>query len=962
MRGLAGLALAVIAAGALAAQEPRPQPREQAVPLPSLTDTVPTSELGELVIWSEADSVMQSLLARAGYTITRYQGDTVRFDADTRALRVEGNAAVGRGETVLVGDTLIYNDVARTVLAIGDTVVLRDPTQQDADIVAFGRMSYDLERQRARVINVTTAVEAGERWFLSSREGLFIGDRTGAGHTVSYGLDGSVTSCDLDEPHYHFRAREIKHVGRRWIIARPAILYIEDVPVAWLPFVFQDIRSGRRSGVLNARFGLTDVVRTSGGYRRQIENVGYYFALNDYMDAQMSLDWRSGVRGTSFDPGWTRYNGEFQYRWMDRFLSGRMGSSYTRRDDGSTNLALSLNHTQSFSQTRGLNANINYVTNTRIQRDQSFNVQQALATISSSVNYRQQIGPAAISLGGARTQFPGRDQVNQTLPTLNISTSPISPAEWLVWSPSFTLTNSEQLRIDQPTSPFRFRYVTGPGGALDSIPVRANARSTNLAFDTPLQIAGFTWRNRFTVSDVLQDFPIQERVVDPQDPTQQLTRVYQRGFSTRVDWETGISLPSLSQGRWNLSPSVSIQNVDPGSGFWLRTHLSGGQFVSQSKRLVYSVSSSPTFFGLLPGFGPFARIRHAISPSVSFAYSPAASVSDEFLSALGRERGTYLGALAQNRISLGLSHNFEARLRSAADTGAATGEKIRLLSMNLSSLTYDFERARATGRTLSGFATETFGFSARSDLLPGFDVSMGYSLFEGSLLSDTARFSPYRTTINASFSIGRDQNPITSLARLFRSAVPADSATIPAASQGGRGATPVGGTSDTRTPVGGRFGQGWTATLSFTSSRSRPARGANVFEFDPGLYCLGLNLDPIQLRQCQDAQRALIADTLPTTTVGGQFVRMPPMSTLQAAFGFNLTPHWSVQWSTGYDFQRADFSDHFVTLVRQMHDWRANFAFMQAPNGNFAFSFFISLIAQPELKFDYRQRSYRPEN
>ena len=33
----------------------------------------------------------------------------------------------------------------------------------------------------------------------------------------------------------------------------------------------------------------------------------------------------------------------------------------------------------------------------------------------------------------------------------------------------------------------------------------------------------------------------------------------------------------------------------------------------------------------------------------------------------------------------------------------------------------------------------------------------------------------------------------------------------------------------------------------------------------------------------------------------------------------------------------------------------------QAPNGNFAFNFFISLIAEPNLKFNYDRRTYRPQ-
>ena len=81
---------------------------------------------------------------------------------------------------------------------------------------------------------------------------------------------------------------------------------------------------------------------------------------------------------------------------------------------------------------------------------------------------------------------------------------------------------------------------------------------------------------------------------------------------------------------------------------------------------------------------------------------------------------------------------------------------------------------------------------------------------------------------------------------------------------------------------------------------------------------------------------------------------------MRAIFTFRLTPKCAVQWGTGYDFERSEFSDHIVTLQRELHDWRAVFGFTQAPNGNFAFNFFVSLKAEPDLKFDYNRRTYRP--
>jgi hypothetical protein len=39
---------------------------------------------------------------------------------------------------------------------------------------------------------------------------------------------------------------------------------------------------------------------------------------------------------------------------------------------------------------------------------------------------------------------------------------------------------------------------------------------------------------------------------------------------------------------------------------------------------------------------------------------------------------------------------------------------------------------------------------------------------------------------------------------------------------------------------------------------------------------------------------------------------------------------------------RSSFASNQLNLQRELHDWRATFGVTQAPNGNFAFTFFIS--------------------
>ena len=134
----------------------------------------------------------------------------------------------------------------------------------------------------------------------------------------------------------------------------------------------------------------------------------------------------------------------------------------------------------------------------------------------------------------------------------------------------------------------------------------------------------------------------------------------------------------------------------------MRSERSGGTWVSQSKRPSYTVSMSPTIYGFLPGLGLVSRIRHTVSPSFSFGYSPEASVSDEYLSALGRTRVGYLAALKQKRISVNLATVFEAKLKAEADSNPDSGRKVKLLSLNFSPLTYDFVRAD----TANGFTAK----------------------------------------------------------------------------------------------------------------------------------------------------------------------------------------------------------------------------------------------------------------
>src|SRR4029450_13796960 len=323
--------------------------------------------------------------------------------------------------------------------------------------------------------------------------------------------------------------------------------------------------------------GISDIVRNSPDYRRTIEDLGYYFALSDYYDAQVAMDWRSSAGATPSDPGWIRYKASLDYRWLDRFLSGGLDVSFLTQSDGSKNQTYSWRHAQQFPQKSRLTMNLNYASSTTIQRRNTFNPYNALATIDSRLNYQQQVGAFQLGIGGSRKQYPGRNQVDQAFPSLNLASKPINLGTWFTWTPSFQLSNTQSLHIDN-TGTFLYAYRPAANGVgVDSSQIDRSTRQTSASFDTPIKIGQSTWPNSFRYTDNLNDFPYTKIVIDPTDSSKKQTITYRRDFATTIDWTTGINLPSFFQSTWKLTPSVSFENVDP-HGFMVRSQFSQGQF------------------------------------------------------------------------------------------------------------------------------------------------------------------------------------------------------------------------------------------------------------------------------------------------------------------------------------------------------------------------------------------------
>ena len=201
----------------------------------------------------------------------------------------------------------------------------------------------------------------------------------------------------------------MKWVSKNVFVARPVVLYVRDVPILWLPFIFQDVRPGRRSGILVPQFGLNDLVRPTRTYNRQITNIGYYWAPNDYMDLTGRLDW-------------------FANRYVQYGVSGpvplaqpvheRLGrrSTSSGRSEAASGLTFRWDHRQQFSLSTSLNFNLNYASNTAVIRQNAIDPLQNTQQITSSLNYSKRLRWGTLTLGGNRRQSLTDGSVQQLVP------------------------------------------------------------------------------------------------------------------------------------------------------------------------------------------------------------------------------------------------------------------------------------------------------------------------------------------------------------------------------------------------------------------------------------------------------------------------------------------------------------------------------------------------------------------
>jgi hypothetical protein len=898
------------------------------------------------------DSIVRALLELAGYTPTYYVGSEAVYDTGEGQLILFGDSTrpaqtLRDGTELSAAEQLVYDDVRGQIRTVGVATLSR---ADGAPTTAAG-LTVDTETELASALGARTLIQQNAEWYLTGDLPLVYSEG-GWGHDLQF------TTCELDEPHYHFRAKEVKFLrgADSVLVARNVTLRFAEVPVLWLPFFAQNTGSGRRSGLLTPTFSVNDIVRSSGSYNRRLSNLGYYWAVSDYMDASASFDWFSG--------NYTALNGSFRYSWQRQFLRGAANVRRYWRSDGGSELTLATQHDWDISERTSFRASARFATSTDFVTQNSFDPREVTGSINSEGGFQRRFDWGQFSLSGSRRQFLNDDRIETQFPQASLSLRSItllraSPAQ-ARWYNNMAIGGNVRVNArstDRSQEPGV--YVAGQedltqlnGSASTSLNLGRFSLSPSLSLDQGTR-SGIPFDSLPFFADVLA----QEgagALISRRGITALTGGPYASAVSgdlvdvtrTTLDWNVSAGYQQTLVSSTTLTPRVSLSST------WLRSDTVdvAQDFVASPTRVSFGAQLRGDLYAFFPGFGGFDQIRHKVSPSFSYDYAPATDPTELQTRVFGA------GATrAQNVLAVTLNQTFEAKRRpeegeEGDSTGARSaaggtgellggdgeelrrleqGEVISLFALRTSAIQYDFVEADSTGRFIDGFRTTSVSNTLSSDLLAGFSVQMQHDLFDQDAGGVGRTFSPKLTRLNFGFRLDNN-SPVANLFGLL--------------GRGGAARTPEDAAADSAAAASleDPFFEGQESEFAGGSESSIVPEADDVGGRRPG-QGFGGSVG----RWSADLQYAL---TRSRSGVGGS-------QTIQARFQIKPTELWEMSWATGYDIDTGEFSDHRIRLTRDLHRWDANFDFVQTATGNWSFRFEVRLTDQEDLKFDYEQRS-----
>ncbi len=621
--------------------------------------------------------------------IERYARDSIVQDIMDKKVYLYGEAEIKYQDIDLKAERIIVNFENNTVVATGildstGKIIGRPEFTQGDQKFEADTIEYNFDSGKGYIYNIYT----------SDGQGFLFGERVKKLPDNSINVyRGSYTTCTLREhPHFGFKFKKARVIPDNKIVTGPAYMEIEGVPTPLaVPFGLFPNNPKRKSGIIIPTYGESP---TRGFY---LENGGYYWAINDYMDLKIMGDiytygsW--AIKPTFRYKKRYKFTGSFSAQYAVNVVSDKDSPDYSKSKD----FMVRWTHSQDpkARPNSRFNANVNIVTSNYVKYNVTDINDYLSNEFQSSVSYQTNwAGKYYLTLNASHRQNTKTHAVSVTLPELTFSVNRFYPLKSnkggkkrFYEDLAITYSMNAKNQISSVDS-LLFKPETlksdMKNGMVHKIPV-----------SLPMKVFKyFTWSNSMNFTDRMYSSHIKQYWVND----------------------------TLFNGNDTLVGYVVKDTV---MGF------------NNVLDFSFTSSLSTKLYGMLRfKKGPVRAIRHVFTPSVNFNYTPEFGNDkwgyyDSYTNGEGEEifYSKYEGYLYGNapqfksgRIGFNFANNLEIKVPSKKDTITGMKKIVLLKSLNVSG-NYDFAKDSLNMSYLT--------VSGRTTLWKNFDLKFG------------AQFDPY---------------------------------------------------------------------------------------------------------------------------------------------------------------------------------------------------------------------------
>ncbi|MBO5838533.1 MAG: LPS-assembly protein LptD [Bacteroidales bacterium] len=574
--------------------------------------------------------------------------DSLTFFLDNKDVFLYNKAKIDYDKMKLESGFMTVNFDTKTLFAEGvkdstDTITQAPIFKEGNAEYKSKELKYNFDTKQGLISNVFTKESDG---YLHGEKVKKKDDRT------MYISSGMFTTCDNeDHPHFGISFSKAKAITDDKIVTGPAWFSLMEIPLpVGIPFAYFPFTDGKKSGFLMPSYGNA----ANRGY--YLRNIGWYFAINDYIDLALRGDIYTNLSyalniSSSYVKRY-KYRGSIEFRYEDNHTGLKNTPSYSSSSD----FKFRWTHSQEAKSHpyRTFSANVNLVSSKFNQY--TTNVSDYFNnTTTSSIAFSTRFGSAWSFTANLGESY-------------NINSGAIS-----LDLPSMTLSSIQFY-------PFRKKKSSGKRKWYEDISFsyRANLINTIDTYDSLLTSSDLIKNFR---NGIMHSIPISSNVK----------------ILKHLNWTNSISYTerwytnSLSK---TYNPETDLIDKDTIYGFIANRN---ANFTSSINTRLYGM------FTFKKGF--IKAVRHVINPSISFNYTPDFSEPslgfyDFYTDKEGKrvyysktENGVF-GSPPQGAsgvISFSLGNNLEMKVPDKNDTVEGMRKIVLLEAFNISS-GYDLAR------------------------------------------------------------------------------------------------------------------------------------------------------------------------------------------------------------------------------------------------------------------------------